>query len=529
MKVVTPKQMRAIDDAAINGMGMPSLVLMEKAGASVAEAVKLLDPGLTVVLVGKGNNGGDGLVAARVLADSGFAVYAVLFGDADGLSGDAKVNYDLALQYPLELWSYDGDLSSLGGLISSADVVVDALLGTGASGGLRGDFADAAQLLTENDAFVIAVDVPSGIDAAGGAVESAAVNAAVTVTMGLPKSGMLQYPARGFAGEIIVADIGFPRHLIDGLEYVPGGEEMGYTAQVTALGDIIELLPEPVLNAHKGSQGKGLIVAGSAGMSGAAVLAATSALRSGLGLCYAAIPSYIDDQFKANAVEAISIPLPDDGGFLTATSLEGITPFVEMNDVFCIGPGLGRNPATAELLIELIARIDKPAIIDADGLYHLGLEGLKNIGDGIITPHPGEMANLYGVSPADVENDRIGYARRAAADTGLAVILKGYLSVIAAEGEAVYLNPTGNPGMATAGSGDVLSGVLLALLAGGLPPFETALLGAYLHGLAGDLAADEKGEASLIAGDILERLPDAFGLIEENDEDIGLLNVFAGY
>jgi NAD(P)H-hydrate epimerase len=521
--------MRAIDDAAINGMGMPSLVLMEKAGASVAEAVELLDPGLTVILVGKGNNGGDGLVTARILADSGFAVYAVLFGDAEGLSGDAKVNYDLALQYPLEIWDYDGDLSSLGSLISSADVVVDALLGTGASGGLRGDFADAAQLLTENDAFVVAVDVPSGIDATGGKVEGVAVNAAVTVTMGLPKSGMLLYPARGFEGEIVVADIGFPHHLIDGLEYVPGGEEIGYTAQVTALGDILELLPEAQLNAHKGSQGKGLVVAGSAGMSGAAVLVATSAQRAGIGLCFAAIPSYIDNQFKANAIEAMSVPLPDDGGFLTAASLDGIKPFVETNDAFCIGPGLGRNPATAELIIELVTRIDKPVIIDADGLFHLGLEGLKSIGEGIITPHPGEMANLYGVSAADVESDRVGYARRSAADTGLAVILKGYLSVVAAEGEAVYLNPTGNPGMATAGSGDVLSGILLALLAGGLPPFEAALLGAYLHGLAGDLAADEVGETSLIAGDMLERLPDAFGLIEESDEDIGLLNVFAGY
>ncbi len=529
MKVVTPQQMRAIDDAAINGMGIPSLVLMEKAGAAVAETVELLDPGLTVVLVGKGNNGGDGLVAARILVDSGFAVYAVLFGDADGLSGDAKVNYGLAEQYPLELWSYEGDISSLGGLISSADVVVDALLGTGASGGLRGDFADAARLLSENDAFVVAVDVPSGIDATSGEVEGQAVSAAVTVTMGLPKSGMLQYPARGFAGEIVVADIGFPRHLIDGLEYVPGGEEMGYTAQVTALGDILDLLPEPALNAHKGSQGKGLIVAGSAGMSGAAVLAATSALRAGIGLCFAAIPSYIDDQFKANAIEAMSVPLPDDGGFLTAASLDGITPFVEMNDAFCIGPGLGRNPATTEFLGELITRIDKPAIIDADGLYHLGLEGLKNISNGIITPHPGEMANVYGVSAAEVENDRIGYARRAAADTGLAIILKGYLSVIAAQGEAIYLNPTGNPGMATAGSGDVLSGILLALLAGGLPPFEAALLGAYLHGLAGDLAADEMGETSLIAGDILECLPDAFNLIEESDEDLGLLNIFADY
>ncbi len=225
----------------------------------------------------------------------------------------------------------------------------------------------------------------------------------------------------------------------------------------------------------------------------------------------------------------MSVPLPDDGGFLIPKSLDGILPYVETCDAFCIGPGLGRSRTTTELLNQLIERIDKPVIIDADGLFHLGLVGLKKIGDGIITPHPAEMGNLYGVSAADVESDRIGYARRAAADTGLAVILKGYLSVIAAEGEAVYLNPTGNPGMATAGSGDVLSGILLALLAGGLPPFEAAMLGAYLHGLAGDLAADEMGETSLIAGDILERLPDAFGLIEESDEDIGLLNIFAGY
>jgi NAD(P)H-hydrate epimerase len=168
-------------------------------------------------------------------------------------------------------------------------------------------------------------------------------------------------------------------------------------------------------------------------------------------------------------------------------------------------------------------------VIDADGLFHLGIDGLKSVESGIITPHMGEMGNLYGVSAVEIEKDRIGYARRAASDTGLTVILKGYLAVIAAEGEAVYLNPTGNPGMATAGSGDVLSGVLLALLAGGLPPFEAALLGAYLHGLAGDLAADDIGEISLIAGDIRDYLPDAVNVIEEGELDIGLLNVFADY
>ncbi|MCP4229816.1 MAG: NAD(P)H-hydrate dehydratase [bacterium] len=529
MKIVTPKQMRAVDDTAINNMGMPSLVLMENAGAAVAETVALLDPGFIVALVGKGNNGGDGLVAARILADAGFEVNVVIFGDPDDLSGDAKVNYDLASQYPLDVWRFDGDLGRLGGLVAHADVAVDALLGTGATGGLRGEFADAARLLAENDSFVVAVDVPSGIDATTGEVEGAAVNADVTVTMGLPKSGMLQYPARGFVGESVVADIGFPRQLIDGLGYESAGEEPGYVADVTALGDVRELLPEPTLNAHKGTQGKGLLVAGSAGMSGAAVLAATSALRSGLGLCYAAIPSYIDDQFKANALEAISVPLPNDGGFLTPEALDGIKPYIETGDAFCIGPGLGRNPATGELLTGLISLIDKPIVMDADGLYHIGLEGLKKVIGGIITPHPGEMGNLYGVSAAEVEKDRMGYARRAASDTGLTVILKGYLSVIAAEGEAVYLNPTGNPGMATAGSGDVLSGVLLALLAGGLPPFEAALLGAYLHGLAGDMAADEMGELSLIAGDILECIPDAINLIEESELDVGLLNVFADY
>jgi hydroxyethylthiazole kinase-like uncharacterized protein yjeF len=529
MKVVTPAQMRLVDDKAINEIGVPSLNLMESAGRAVAEVAADYEPASVVVLAGPGNNGGDGFVASRRLKERGMSVEVVLFAEPGLLSGDARVNYEQLDGTGVEIREHGGDNEWLYRSLSSADVAIDALLGTGASGGLREPMAVAAEILAELEVSVVSIDVPSGIDTTTGGVPGAALIADETVTMGLPKSGLLQFPARAYAGAIHVADIGFPREILRELPYATDGESYGFIARLTRVDEVRELLPVLELNAHKGSAGRAYLLAGSQGMVGAAVLASQSALRTGVGLVYAGIPKSIDVPFNAAAIETVARVLPDADGMLAPAAREAVMADVATVDAFCGGPGVGRGDGPAELLAAVVSKLDIPTLIDADGINVLGLKGLKKVKNGVMSPHPGELAGLYNVTIADIELDRIGWARRASEDTGLNVILKGYLSVIAGPGKPTFLNPTGNPGMATAGSGDVLSGIVLALLAAGLEPFEAALAGAYVHGLAGDAAAAELGERSVVAGDIMDFIPDAFDEIENVDEDLTLARTFAGY
>jgi hydroxyethylthiazole kinase-like uncharacterized protein yjeF len=528
MKVVTPAQMRLIDNKAINEAGVPSLDLMENAGRAVAEVAADYEPASIAVLAGPGNNGGDGFVAARHLKERGMAVEVMIFTDPNRLSGDARVNYERLEGTGVEFREYGND-EQLYRSLSSADVAIDALLGTGATGGLREPMAKAAYILADSETPVIAVDVPSGIDATTGAVPGAAIIADETVTMGLPKFGTLQFPARAYVGALHVADIGFPRDLLRELPYAPDGESYGFKTKLTRADEVRELLPVLGLNVHKGLAGRAYLLAGSQGMAGAAVLAAQSALRAGAGLVYAGIPKCIDAPFNAAAIETVARILPDRDGMVAPAARDAVLADVATTDAFCGGPGLGRGEGPAELLAGIISELDVPILIDADGLYILGLERLKEVKNGVISPHPGELAGLYGVPVADIESDRVGWAKRTVEDTGLNVILKGYLSVVTGPDKPTFLNPTGNPGMATAGSGDVLSGIVLAFLAAGLEPFEAALAGAYVHGLAGDAAAAELGESSVIAGDIMDFIPEAFVEIETIDEDLTLAHIFADY
>jgi NAD(P)H-hydrate epimerase len=284
MKVVTPAQMRLVDDKAINEIGVPSLDLMESAGRAVAEVAADYEPTTVVVLAGPGNNGGDGFVASRRLKERGISVEIVLFAESGRLSGDARVNYEQLEGTGVEIREHDGDNEWLYRSLSSADVAIDALLGTGASGGLREPMAVAAEILADLEVSVVSIDVPSGIDATTGGVQGAAVIADDTVTMGLPKSGLLQFPARAYAGAIHVADIGFPREILRELPYAPDGDSYGFIARLTRVDEVRELLPVLELNAHKGSAGRAYLLAGSQGMAGAAVLAAQSASRAGIGL-----------------------------------------------------------------------------------------------------------------------------------------------------------------------------------------------------------------------------------------------------
>ncbi|UCE28018.1 MAG: NAD(P)H-hydrate dehydratase [Candidatus Coatesbacteria bacterium] len=529
MKVVTPAQMRLVDDKVINELGVPSLDLMENAGRAVADVIADYEPASVVILAGPGNNGGDGLVAARYVNEHGVSVEIILFAEPGRLSGDARTNYERLDGTSVRIREYDGNDERLYQSLSSADVAIDALLGTGATGGLREPMASTVEILADSETPVVAVDAPSGIDSATGAVPGSAVIADETVTMGLPKSGLLHFPGRAYVGAIHVADIGFPYKLLRELPYSPDGESYGFLVRLTRVDEIRDLLPVLELNAHKGSAGRAYLLAGSQGMAGAAVLAAQSALRAGAGLVYAGIPKCIDAPFNSTAVETVAKVLPDADGMFAPAARDAVLADAADVDAFCAGPGIGRGDGPTELLAAVVSSIGLPTLIDADGINVLGLNGLKSVKKGVISPHPGETAGLYGTDIAEIEADRVGWARRLAEETGLNVILKGYLSVVTGPGKPTFLNPTGNPGMATAGSGDVLSGIVLAFLAAGLEPFEAALAGTYVHGLAGDIAAAELGERSVIAGDIMDFIPGAFDEIENVDEDLTLERAFADY
>lgn len=520
MKIVSPEQMRLLDQEAIRKYRIPSLALMENAGGAVAQvALKLAPEGLAVVAAGPGNNGGDGFVAARHLAAAGLDVVVYLVGAREKLTPDAFANCDAFLEAGGRVEAFKR--AAFGRDCGRAAVVLDALLGTGSRGDLAGDFKAAAEVMNRCDAPVVAVDIPSGVDARTGEVPGAAVVADITVAFGLPKIGLTQYPARDYAGDVCVADIGYPPELVAALPYEPKGVKRGFCALVPEDADVAALLPELPLNLHKGAAGRAYLLAGSRGLSGAAVLAAKAALRSGAGLVETGLPAELDVIYSTAALEPLSHPLPQtEAGCLGPEALKYVKPKFAAADALGVGPGLGRDPRTGELLRALLPAIRKPVIVDADGLYHLGRAGLKRgCLKGVLTPHPGELARLYDVSVEEVESDRLGWARRLAAEAGMAVILKGYLSVVAAPNEVTWLNPTGNPGLASGGTGDVLTGVVLAFLAAGFAPVDAARAGAYVHGLAADVAVEKRAARSLIAGDVLAALPRAFARLERGEDE----------
>ena len=320
---------------------------------------------------------------------------------------------------------------------------------------------------------------------------------------------------------------------MDELAFEPTGERPGYVARVPAVEEVAALLPPRPRDLHKGAAGRAYVLAGSRGLSGAAVLAAQSCLRAGAGLVEVGLPAELDVIFSAAALECLSHALPQtEGGGLAAAAADAVSEKFAAADAVAVGPGLGRADDTAALLRDVMRGVEAPAVVDADGLYLMGLEGLRRARlRGVLTPHPGEMARLFGVGADDIQRDRPGWARKLAEQTGMVVVLKGYLSVVAAPDEETWLNPTGNAGLASGGTGDVLTGVVLALLAGGASPAAAARAAAYVHGLAGDIAAEASGERSLVACDVLEALPAAFGLLEEGprEGDPGWDNLFATY
>jgi hydroxyethylthiazole kinase-like uncharacterized protein yjeF len=512
MELLTGEQMRRVDARTIEGRGIRGLTLMENAGRGVASALIEEIPRLAerrvVVVCGKGNNGGDGLVAARHLARLGIAPLVLLVTGEAELHGDAETNLARAKSAGVAIEEVQDAAawSRAKAGIDRESVVLDALLGTGATGGARGAIARVIEDLNRSGATVIALDLPSGIDADTGGVPGPAVLAHRTYTLCRPKVGLVVEPGASHAGTFRVIDIGIPD------EDVAAERPDLEWQDADAAG---RLLPPRPPSAHKGLMGHLLVVAGSRGKSGAAILVSGAALRAGVGLVTVATSRSAQAQVAAGYAEAMTEPLAETSrGGIAAKAAPAAVRLAAARSALALGPGLGDEPGTRAFARSVVKGVGIPCVLDADGLNAFAPPGRAALRAGraplVLTPHPGEASRLLGVGTKEIGADRLGAARRLAARTGATVVLKGRYTVVADPSGRAAVNASGNPGMATAGSGDALTGVIGALLARGLAGFDAARLGTYLHGDAGDRAAGRLGEDGMIAGDLVLELPAAW-------------------
>jgi NAD(P)H-hydrate epimerase len=509
MKIVTAQEMREIDRRVIEEIGIPGAVLMENAGVSVFNLIRELTQGFppssfrVTVFVGRGNNGGDGLVVSRHLHNFGYRVTAYLLAPPDAFSGDAALNLEIArkIGVPIKTMLSEEDLDGIWSKVEGTDVVVDAIFGTGLKGPVRGLAGKVIERVNRLRAVRIAVDLPSGLNADTGAVEGPCVRADFTVTMALPKRGLFLHPGADYCGEVRVAHIGFPNQAI---------ESQGIKTELIT-GDLaLSLLPSRPASGHKGTFGHVLVIAGSLGLTGAATLTSLAALRSGAGMVTLGIPESLNSIMEVKLTEVMTLPLPETSRrALSVRAMEGILEFMPRATVLAIGPGLSQDPETVELVWKLCFESTKPMVIDADGLNAIAQnpEILDRIGpDVVLTPHPGEMSRLTSHTVKEIESNRIEAAKEFALKHGLTLVLKGAPTIVAAPDGKAYVNSTGNPGMASAGMGDVLTGLIAGLMAQGMSPTDAAISAVFYHGLAADklVAEGDISQRGLIAGDVLE-------------------------
>ena len=508
MKLVTAKEMKALDVQAQNDYAMPGILLMDNAAQAVAEAVHealtALEGERVVIFCGGGNNGGDGLGAARWLQSYGVSVRAFVVGAAlDAVQGDAALELAMFTKAGgrVEALSTEDDWVLAELAASKADVLVDALLGTGFHGELEGDVLRACELLNKSEKYILAVDIPTGVNADNGAVSEQAVRADHTVTMALVKTGLLLYPGREYCGDIELADISMPVKLVE-----------DYQSNKYRLTDEIvrELLPLRKANAHKGDAGRVVICAGSPGYTGAAALASDAAVKAGAGLVSLYTPLSSRDVLAIKLTEVMVHGLLERmPGILGGGAASDVASSAEAADVLAIGPGLGTSESTQEAVRTILQKITTPVVIDADALT--ALAGHTEIlaamqAQKVLTPHPGEMARLTGLEIAEIEADRINVAKKYAEQWQAIVVLKGAPTVIGCPNGTVYVNSTGNSSLATGGSGDVLTGIIAGLAAQEISLQEAAICGVYLHGLAAELTGIDIG---LAAGELAALLPQA--------------------
>lgn len=533
MRIVTGEEMRMLDRLATEEAGIPGVILMEHAGKEAAEFIvhqlhtlqgggaeqsapagHCCEEGMVrrprvLIVAGKGNNGGDGFVVHRWVAHWGYDCTTVLLAPRKEISGDAAVNLRILdrMQADVREMTDEEALDALFAEIDRYDLIVDAVLGTGLTGEVRGISRRAIEEINAAERPVVAIDIPSGLDAVLGLPLGVAVRADWTVTFALPKSGLLLDGGRNYVGELHVADIGIPQELVELVE-----------RRRVWMDDALcrKMLPCRPADGHKGTFGHVLVLAGSVGMTGAAALAGEGALRSGAGLVTLGIPASVNPILEVKVTEVMTRPLPEADGHLARAGMERIRRLLEPADVVAVGPGCGRSEDLREIVEMLLRECEKPLVIDADALNVLQplLPILRRrLSLTVLTPHPGEMARLTGLTLPALLADRVRAAEGFAAEYGVVLVLKGAPTITVLPDGTVYFNRTGNEGMGTGGSGDVLTGVISGLLAQ-LPVAESVPAGVYIHGLAGDAVAAEGSPRSLVAGDLMPALAQAFRKLE---------------
>ncbi len=510
MKLVTAHTMQELDRRAIEEYDISGLELMEQAGKGCAEHILAAfgtgKPKKVLILAGKGNNGGDGHVIARYLLEKDWQVQVVVLAKREEIRGDALVNLNLL---PEEILNFCTDQEQFAEQykkeLQQVDLLVDAMLGTGLNHDLQELYLTAVELVNSSPAKVVAVDIPTGIHGTTGRILGKAVKANLTVTFASAKIGHVLYPAAEYVGRLAIVDIGIPTHL---LEEAPGYDYLD------------EKLMSPLVkkrdrSAHKGSFGHCLIVAGSTGKTGAAALAANSAVRTGSGLVTLAVPETLNPVLEIKTTEVMTLPLPDAGsGQLITHAVPTLEKHLVRKDALAIGPGIDHRPASVAVVQSMLEHVALPMVIDADGLNAIAEDTSvlyrKRSSTVILTPHPGEMSRLLGSALPDMAAIRISVAQEFARTFGVYLILKGARTIIAAPDGSAAINGSGNPGMASGGMGDVLTGIITSLLGQGYSAWDACRLGVFVHGLAGDIVAMEQGEAGMTATDLIERIPLAF-------------------
>jgi hydroxyethylthiazole kinase-like uncharacterized protein yjeF len=509
MKVANAEEMQELDRKAIETYRIPGMILMENAGRGAAEVISHTFPDIhkkkIAIISGKGNNGGDGFVIARYLLNQGVSVRVYLLADPKGLRGDAETNFNIFQRMKGEVISVPSskDYVRVKKDLEKFDILVDGIFGTGLDAEVRGYYREVIDHLNTLQRPIVAIDIPSGLDADTGKPLGTAIRAFLTITFGLPKVGHLLPPGIDYVGEVRVIDIGLPKRLVED-EKIPT-----HLLEEKEIKRWLSIPRNP--DTHKGDYGHLLVIAGSVGKTGAAAMACQAALRMGAGLVTLGIPKSLNGIMEMKLTEVMTEPLPETPKqTLSLRAFSAIVRLCENKKAVIIGPGLGTFKETQSLVLKLIKALDVPIILDADGLTALATQpktlpiANRSL---ILTPHPGEMARLMRSQVKEVLEDRIGRSRNFSQSHHVHLVLKGHPTLISTPKGEVFINPTGNPGMASGGTGDVLTGMIGGLVCQGFDILPSLQIAVYLHGLAGDEGAQEKGEKSLIATDIIEKIP----------------------
>nr|NJM01286.1 NAD(P)H-hydrate dehydratase [Desulfobacula sp.] len=514
MLLVTANEMQEMDQKAIHSFGIPGLVLMENAGRG---AVRVLLPALKgksirniAVLAGRGNNGGDGFVMARYLLEKGYGITVFLLAPKEAVKGDALAQMQLfeklcdrSSDASLVEIRDEAGLKTNRSRLLHHDLFIDAVLGTGLNSDLRGLIRDAVELMNSSGKPVFSVDIPSGLNADTGKPMGAAVKAFATATFAFAKAGHILYPGNLHTGELSIIDIGIPNFI---------AREKNIQLSLIERAEIAALFPSREFNSHKGSFGHLLVIAGSTGKTGAAALCANAAMRCGTGLVTLGAAQSLSPVLEGLVLEPMTHALPEkEKGFLSENCLADILSLLNGKQALALGPGLGTREDTATLVRQLVEQSPVPLVLDADAVNCLADDPnilKRKTVPAILTPHPGEMARLCRLSTHDVQADRLGLARKFASTWEVILILKGAQTVIAMPDGRAFINPTGNPGMASGGMGDVLTGMVAGFLAQGFSPETASLAGVYLHGLCADVLSKQKGAFGFLAQDMVQSIPE---------------------